>query len=83
LYPAYKANRAERPIDLIPQFDLIREAATAYGIPGIEAYGFEADDVIATLATQALVEGIDTHILSGDKDLMQLVTQPGVARMYT
>lgn len=79
LYPAYKANRAERPIDLIPQFDLIREAATAYGIPGIEAYGFEADDVIATLATQALVEGIDTHILSGDKDLMQLVTQPGVA----
>lgn len=79
LYPAYKANRAERPIDLIPQFDLIREAATAYGIPGIEAYGFEADDVIATLATQALQEGIDTHILSGDKDLMQLVTPPGVA----
>jgi DNA polymerase-1 len=79
LYPKYKANRLQRPIDLIPQFDLVREAATAYGIPGMEASGFEADDVIATLATQALSEGIDTHILSGDKDLMQLVTPPGVA----
>lgn len=79
LYPLYKANRVQRPIDLLPQFDLIREAATAYGIPGMEASGFEADDVIATLATQALAEGIDTHIFSGDKDLMQLVTPPGVA----
>ena len=79
LYPEYKANRPERPMDLIPQFDLIREAATAYGIPGMEATGFEADDVIATLATLALAEGIDTHILTGDKDLMQLVTSPGDA----
>jgi DNA polymerase-1 len=61
-------------MDLIPQFDLIRDAATAYGICQIEANNYEADDVIATLATMALAEGVDTNILSGDKDLMQLVT---------
>jgi 5'-3' exonuclease len=76
IYPQYKQNRPSCPIDLIPQFDLIREAAVAYGIPGVESEGFEADDVIATLATHALGEGIDTQILSGDKDLMQLVTAP-------
>lgn len=73
LYPEYKANRPPCPIDLIPQFDLIHEAAKAYGIPEVEAEGFEADDVIATLATSALTQGINTHILSSDKDLMQLV----------
>jgi DNA polymerase-1 len=61
-------------MDLIPQFDLIREAAEAYGIQQIEASNFEADDVIATLATMALKEGVDANILSGDKDLMQLIT---------
>lgn len=79
MYQDYKANRAECPLDLVPQFDLIREAAKAYGIPEIEAQGYEADDVIATLATLALEEGIDTHILSGDKDLMQLVTPPDMS----
>ena len=59
-------------MDLVPQFDLIREAADAYGIPQIEADGYEADDVIATLAT---LSPLETHILSGDKDLMQLVTE--------
>jgi DNA polymerase-1 len=74
LYDEYKANRKECPMDLIPQFDLIREAAEAYGIQQIEASNFEADDVIATLATMALKEGVDANILSGDKDLMQLIT---------
>jgi len=74
LYDEYKANRPECPMDLIPQFDLIREAAEAYGIQQLEAPYFEADDVIATLATMALNEGVDTSILSGDKDLMQLIT---------
>lgn len=74
LYDDYKANRPECPMDLIPQFDLIREAAEAYGIQQLEAPNFEADDVIATLATMALQEGVDTNILSGDKDLMQLIT---------
>lgn len=74
LYEAYKANRAEAPVDLIPQFALIREVAKAYGIPQLEAPRYEADDVIATLATMALAEGLDANIMSGDKDLMQLVT---------
>lgn len=77
MYPDYKANRGPCPEDLVPQFDLIREAATAYGIDQIEAPSFEADDVIATLATMAREEGINVHVLSGDKDLMQLVTPPG------
>jgi 5'-3' exonuclease len=77
MYPDYKANRGPCPEDLVPQFDLIREAATAYGIDQIEAPAFEADDVIATLATMAREEGINVHVLSGDKDLMQLVTPPG------
>jgi 5'-3' exonuclease len=74
LYPEYKGNRPSAPMDLIPQFDLIRDVATAYGICQLEANSFEADDVIATLVTMALEEGVDTNILSGDKDLMQLVT---------
>ena len=74
LYPEYKANRKECPIDLKPQFALIREAAKAYGIHELEAEGYEADDVIATLVTMAMKENVDCHILSGDKDLMQLIT---------
>jgi DNA polymerase-1 len=61
-------------VDLIPQFDLVRQAAVAYGISQVEAPNFEADDVIATMATRALSEGLDVNVLSGDKDLMQLVT---------
>ena len=76
MYPDYKANRGPCPEDLVPQFDLIREAATAYGIDQIEAPSFEADDVIATLATMAREEGVNVNVLTGDKDLMQLVTPP-------
>ena len=75
LYPEYKANRKACPIDLVPQFDFVRDAADAYGILQLEAAGYEADDVIATIATKALEEGCFVNILSGDKDLMQLVTQ--------
>ena len=75
IFPEYKANRKPCPIDLIPQFDFVRDAADAYGIVQLEAPGFEADDVIATIATKALDEGCFVNILSGDKDLMQLVTQ--------
>lgn len=75
IYELYKANRPEAPVDLIPQFALIREAAKAYGIVQLEAPSYEADDIIATMATRALEEGVDCNILSGDKDLMQLVTR--------
>jgi DNA polymerase-1 len=74
VYNKYKANRAAAPMDLVPQFDLVRQAAKAYGICQIEAQRFEADDVIATLACKAIEEGVDANIMSGDKDLMQLVT---------
>jgi len=75
LFPEYKANRPPKPLDLIPQFELVKRAATeAFGIPCIEAQGYEADDVIATLSTKALEENVNVNILSGDKDLMQLVT---------
>ena len=74
LYNDYKGNRPAAPMDLIPQFNLIREAAIAYGIDQLEAPSYEADDVIATLATMAKAEGVDTNILSSDKDLMQLIS---------
>jgi DNA polymerase-1 len=61
-------------MDLIPQFELIKQAAKAYGIVQIEAKGYEADDVIATLSQRALEQGMAINILSGDKDLMQLIT---------
>lgn len=74
LYPEYKANRGPCPEDLIPQFDLVHDAADAFGIVQVKAEGYEADDVIATLAKRAIEEGVDVDILSGDKDLMQLIT---------
>jgi DNA polymerase-1 len=77
LYPQYKANRPPCPADLIPQFDLIKAAADAYGILKIEAPGHEADDVIATLANIAQKEGCKVNIYSADKDLMQLITKDG------
>ena len=73
IYPAYKANRPPKPEDLVPQLPVMREIISAYNIPALELEGFEADDVIATLATMADDEDVDTVIVSSDKDLMQLV----------
>mmetsp|Transcript_6493 Transcript_6493/g.14691 ORF Transcript_6493/g.14691 Transcript_6493/m.14691 type:complete len:782 (-) Transcript_6493:2150-4495(-) len=78
VYPEYKANRGPCPEDLVPQFGLVREAAEAFGVVQVEAEGYEADDVIATLARQALRDGVDVDIFSGDKDLMQLITPIGI-----
>ena len=80
IYPKYKAQRPEPPEDLIPQFPLIREAATAFGMPSIELPGFEADDLIATYARLAVEAGATCTIVSSDKDLMQLI-RPGVDMM--
>ena len=74
LYPEYKSNRKRCPEDLVPQFDFVRNAATAYGIAQVEAPSYEADDVIATLTEMAKEEKLHVNILSGDKDLMQLVS---------
>ena len=73
IYPDYKANRSETPEDLIPQFPLFREACEAFNLPQIELLGYEADDIIATYAKQAVAQGNDVTIVSSDKDLMQLV----------
>jgi DNA polymerase I len=74
---AYKANRPEPPEDLRPQFPLTREATRAFNVPCIEIEGYEADDIIATLARQAVEAAGGRTIISSDKDLMQLVGDPG------
>ena len=73
-YEGYKANRAAMPEDLRRQIPYIRRALEALRIPILEAEGFEADDVIGTLARQAAENAYDVYIVSGDKDMMQLVT---------
>ncbi len=73
LYDQYKANRDEMPEDLRPQMPLTREATRAFNIACEEIDGYEADDIIATLAVQAREAGGSVTIISSDKDLMQLV----------
>lgn len=73
LYDQYKANRDEMPADLRPQMPLTREATRAFGIACHEIAGYEADDIIATLACRARDAGGRVTIVSSDKDLMQLV----------
>ena len=73
IYKDYKANRHDTPEDLIPQFEYIRKAVTAFNIPSIELLNYEADDLIATYKEQASKKNIKVTIISSDKDLMQLV----------
>lgn len=73
IYPDYKAHRPPAPEDLVPQFPLIKDATDAFGVPQLEMPGFEADDIIATYATEARAKGWRVTIVSSDKDLMQLV----------
>ena len=77
IFPGYKANRPPPPEDLRPQFPLTREATHAFGVASLELEGYEADDIIATLARRAVEAGGEVTIISSDKDLMQLV-RPGV-----
>jgi DNA polymerase-1 len=72
-YGGYKANRAEMPGDLAQQLPYIRRALQAYRIPILELSGFEADDVIGTLARQAAQRGYPVYVVSSDKDMLQLV----------
>lgn len=73
IYPEYKAQRPPAPEELVPQFPLIKEASEAFNLHTIEIPGFEADDIIATYARQAVEAGAEVTIISSDKDLMQLV----------
>ena len=74
IYQNYKANRPPPPEDLVPQFQLIRDATEAFGFIAIDKKGYEADDIIATLSKKATEEGAIVTIFSSDKDLMQLVS---------
>lgn len=72
-YGGYKANRTEMPHDLAQQLPYIRRALEAYRIPILEQPGFEADDVIGTLAHKAVAAGYPVYVVSSDKDMLQLV----------
>jgi DNA polymerase-1 len=73
-YGGYKANRKEMPPDLAQQLPFIRRSLEAFRIPILQSEGFEADDVIGTLARQAAERGHDVFVVSNDKDMLQLVT---------
>ena len=74
IYTEYKANRAEAPDDLAPQFEYIRKSVKAFNLPSIELLNYEADDLIATYAKQITKAGAKVTVISSDKDLMQLVS---------
>ena len=69
----YKATRRPMPEDLVEQVSWVHEACAALGVPVVTHAGFEADDVIGTLATQAVAAGLDVVVVTGDKDFFQLV----------
>lgn len=75
IYPDYKANRAAMPPEMREQLDLMNEMVQAMGIPIIRQEGFEADDLLAALASQGEQQGLDVYLVSADKDLFQLVTE--------
>ena len=72
-FPQYKAQREETPEDIKRSVPIIKDILTAYHIPVLQVDGFEADDVIGTLALKAGQQGVDTHMLTPDKDYAQLV----------
>jgi DNA polymerase-1 len=74
-FPEYKANRTASPDDFKSQVGLIDELLAGLKIPVLRKDGFEADDLIATLATQAAADGYEVRILTGDRDCLQLVTE--------
>jgi DNA polymerase-1 len=73
LYPEYKATRAKMPDDLRPQIKRIRQLMDAFHIPRLEVEGYEADDVLGSVARQVVAQGYGVKIITGDRDLLQLV----------
>ncbi|TWI59168.1 5'-3' exonuclease [Halalkalibacter nanhaiisediminis] len=72
IFPDYKANRGEPPVELIPQFDLVKDVVDELSIPNVGLAGFEADDCIGTLARH-YSKNSDVLILTGDQDILQLI----------
>ncbi|MRR36295.1 DNA polymerase I, partial [bacterium] len=75
LYPDYKANRSAMPDDLVPQIAPIKEMVRAFNIPVLELAGYEADDIIGTIARECEERGMEAVVVTGDKDLMQIVSE--------
>ncbi len=75
IFPEYKGTRKEIPEDLIPQFEIIRQAVDALNLHYLDMEGYEADDLIATYAQKALDKGYEVVVVSADKDLMQLIRE--------
>jgi len=75
IYPDYKANRAAMPDDLRQQIEPIKEMVRAFNIPALELAGFEADDIIGTIARDCRERNLQTVVVTGDKDLMQIVSE--------
>jgi len=73
IYPEYKATRAKMPDDLRPQIERIRQMVDTFNIPRLEMEGFEADDVLGSAAVWAAKQGLGVKIITGDRDLLQLV----------
>ena len=73
LFPEYKATRAKMPDDLRPQMERIRQLVDAFNIPRLEMEGYEADDVLGSVLRSAAVQGLGVKIITGDRDLLQLV----------
>ncbi|WP_419945483.1 DNA polymerase I [Candidatus Poriferisodalis sp.] len=80
--PRYKAHRDETPATLIDQLGLVRQVLESLSIPAVDCAGFEADDLLATLATGAEQRGDDVLIVSGDRDVYQLVRDPRIRVLY-
>jgi len=75
IFPEYKATREKMPDDLRPQLDRIREMVDAFNIPRLEMEGYEADDVLGSVAKIAGEKGLGVKIITGDRDLLQLVNE--------
>ncbi|RMF58275.1 MAG: DNA polymerase I [Calditrichaeota bacterium] len=73
-YPEYKATRDKMPEDMVEQYPRVQEVVKAFNIPVLEVDGYEADDVMGTLAKKAEKEGVEVYLVTGDKDFMQLLS---------
>ncbi|GIT68777.1 MAG: hypothetical protein Ct9H300mP26_4640 [Acidimicrobiales bacterium] len=82
MLPEYKAQRDPTPELLIQQFGLVREVLDALKVPAVDLVGFEADDVLATIATEVAEAGDEAIIVNGDRDIYQMVRDPLVKVLY-
>jgi len=80
MFEPYKATRQKMPEDMVPQIERLKEVVRAFNVPSIELDGYEADDIMGTLARKAERQNIETFLVTGDKDFMQLISP--LIKMY-